>query len=213
MKKHKNVTFAERLAGTAGKLSTTEANVASFFRDNREEVLVASAVELARKIGTSDATVIRSAQALGFSGLDELRRQLAADLRMSLSHAARLTRTPDSVGNEGVSPLGLAVNIHIQSLERLQRQSRGLRARSASLCLGSARLARLQIILSFSFDALVLRQHALSTRESCSPTACIACARAMFSSCLPTRTFIGNSMHCFGAPVISGYRLLSLPTR
>jgi DNA-binding MurR/RpiR family transcriptional regulator len=120
MKKHKNVTFAERLAGTAGKLSTTEANVASFFRDNREEVLVASAVELARKIGTSDATVIRSAQALGFSGLDELRRQLAADLRMSLSHAARLTRTPDSVGNEGVSPLGLAVNIHIQSLERLQ---------------------------------------------------------------------------------------------
>ena len=120
MKKHESVTFAQRLAGAAGKLSAGEADVAKFFRDNREEVLVASAVELAEKIGTSDATVIRAAKALGFTGLDELRRQLAAELRISLSPAARLARTLGSVRN--ASPLGLTVNVHLEALERLQNE-------------------------------------------------------------------------------------------
>jgi DNA-binding MurR/RpiR family transcriptional regulator len=120
MKKHESVTFAQRLIGAAGKLSAGEADVANFFRDNREEVLVASAVELAAKIGTSDATVIRAAKALGFSGLDELRRQLAAELRMSLSPAARLARTLGSVRN--ASPLALTVNVHLEALEQLQNE-------------------------------------------------------------------------------------------
>jgi DNA-binding MurR/RpiR family transcriptional regulator len=120
MKKHESVKFAQRLAGAAGKLSTSEADVANFFSDNREEVLVASAAELAQKIGTSDATVIRATKALGFAGLDELRRQLAAELRASLSPAARLTRTLGSVRN--TSPLGLTVDAHIEALERLQNE-------------------------------------------------------------------------------------------
>ena len=120
MKKRESVTFAQRLIGAAGKLSAGEADVANFFRDNREEVLVASAVELAEKIGTSDATVIRAAKALGFTGLDELRRQLAAELRMSLSPAARLARTLGSVRN--ASPLALTVNVHLEALERLQNE-------------------------------------------------------------------------------------------
>ena len=117
----KAATFAQRLAVAAGKLSATEADVANFFRDNREEVLVASAVELAEKIGTSDATVIRTAKALGFSGLDELRRLLVAELRASLSPAARLTRTLGSV-QEGATPLSLTVKVHLQALERLQAE-------------------------------------------------------------------------------------------
>jgi DNA-binding MurR/RpiR family transcriptional regulator len=114
-------TFARRLADAAGNLSATEADVANFFRDNREEVLVASAVELAQKIGTSDASVIRTAKALGFSGLDELRHLLAAELRASMSPAARLTRTLGSV-QEGATPLGLTVQVHLQALERLQAE-------------------------------------------------------------------------------------------
>jgi DNA-binding MurR/RpiR family transcriptional regulator len=122
MKKPENKTFGERLAQAAGRLSTAETDVANYFRDNREEVLVASAVELAQKIGTSDATVIRSAKALGYAGLHQLRRQLAAELRVDLSPAARLTRTLGSARNEGATPLGLTVDIHIQALERLQSE-------------------------------------------------------------------------------------------
>src|SRR3954469_18049889 len=86
-------TFADRAAATMHQLSAAERTVVQFFRQNREEVLVASAATLAAKIGTSDATVIRTAQALGYSGLDDLRRQLADELRVSLSPAARMART------------------------------------------------------------------------------------------------------------------------
>jgi len=113
--------FADRAAASSNKLRAAERQVLEFFEKNREEVLVASAAELARKIGTSDATVIRTAKALGFAGLDALRRQLAAELRVSLSPAARLTRTLGSVRNNSASAMGLSVDIHIQSLERLHR--------------------------------------------------------------------------------------------
>src|SRR5215813_1745565 len=118
MNAHRAVTFAERLATAAGKLSAAELAVANFIGTNREEVLLASALELGEKIGTSDATVIRTAKALGFAGLDPLRRQLAAELRASLSPAARLTRTLGDVSHASASPLALTVRSHIASLER-----------------------------------------------------------------------------------------------
>src|SRR4051794_31463361 len=84
--------FAGR-AAAAANLSAAEQAVVRFFEENREEVLVASAATLAAKIGTSDATVIRATRAIGYAGLDDLRRHLADELRLSLSPAARLTRT------------------------------------------------------------------------------------------------------------------------
>ena len=61
--------------------------MARFFQENREEVLIASAAALAEKTGTSDATVIRAAKALGFAGMTDLRRALAGELRQSVSPA------------------------------------------------------------------------------------------------------------------------------
>jgi DNA-binding MurR/RpiR family transcriptional regulator len=114
-------TFAERSAAPAQQLSFSEQVVIRFFLENREEVLVTSAAALAEKIGTSDATIIRASQALGYSGLDDLRRHLADELRLSLSPAARLTRTLGAVKNDIASGLGLIVDVHIQALEKLQR--------------------------------------------------------------------------------------------
>src|SRR5256885_17271783 len=90
--------FDERVIASLDGLSAAEAQVARFFRENREEVLVASAAALASRIGTSDATVVRAAKALGYAGLDELRRQLADELRQNLSPASRLARTLGEVG-------------------------------------------------------------------------------------------------------------------
>jgi len=114
-------TFADRAAAAAQQLSVSEQAVIRFFQENREEVLVASAAALAEKIGTSDATIIRATQVLGYSGLDDLRRHLADELRMSLSPAARLTRTLGAVKSDVTSSLGLMVDVHIQSLEKLRR--------------------------------------------------------------------------------------------
>ena len=83
--------------------------------------MIASAAALAAKAETSDATVVRAAKALGFSGLDDLRRALADELRSSLSPAERLTRTLGEVGDSLSAAFELTLDIHLQSLEGLRR--------------------------------------------------------------------------------------------
>ena len=114
-------TFDDRIAQRLGQMSPAEQRVARFFQENREEVLIASAAALAAKAETSDATVVRAAKALGFSGLDDLRRSLADELRSSLSPAERLTRTLGEVGDSLSAAFELTLDIHLQSLENLRR--------------------------------------------------------------------------------------------
>jgi DNA-binding MurR/RpiR family transcriptional regulator len=114
-------TFDDRIAQRYGQMSPAEQRVARFFQENREEVLIASAAALAAKAETSDATVVRAAKALGFSGLDDLRRTLADELRSSLSPAERLTRTLGEVGDSLSAAFELTLDIHLQSLESLRR--------------------------------------------------------------------------------------------
>jgi DNA-binding MurR/RpiR family transcriptional regulator len=116
----KRKAFADRAAAAIPRLSASERRVIKFFRENREEVLVLSAAALAMKIGTSDATVIRATQVLGYSGLDELRRHLADELRVSLSPAARIARTLGAVKNDIASTMDLIIDVHVQALERLR---------------------------------------------------------------------------------------------
>src|SRR5689334_6038396 len=63
----------ERLAARRDVLRPTEQRVADFFAQHREEVAFLSATEIAKRLVTSDATVVRTAQALGYSGLQELK--------------------------------------------------------------------------------------------------------------------------------------------
>jgi len=103
------------------QLSPAERDVTRFFQANREEVLVGSASSLASKIGTSDATVVRTVQALGYPGLTELRRLLADEIRSDLSPASRLERTLWTVGNALEAALQSTLAIHSQALEELRR--------------------------------------------------------------------------------------------
>ncbi len=102
-------------------MSPAEQRVARFFQDNREEVLIASAAALAAKAQTSDATVVRATKALGFSGLEDLRRTLADELRGSLSPAERLTRTLGEIGSSLSAAFEMTLAIHLRSLESLRR--------------------------------------------------------------------------------------------
>jgi DNA-binding MurR/RpiR family transcriptional regulator len=112
--------FAELVADAAA-LSPAERRVARYFLHNREEVLVASASVLAEKTKTSDATVVRTAKALGFSGLDELRRALADEIRSALSPAERLSRTLGAVGDSLPAAFALALDIQGHAIEGLRR--------------------------------------------------------------------------------------------
>ncbi|HVC51570.1 MAG TPA: MurR/RpiR family transcriptional regulator [Stellaceae bacterium] len=114
-------TFDARVAERFGQMSPAEQRVARYFQENREEVLIASAAALAAKAETSDATVVRATRALGFSGLEELRRTLAGELRRSLSPAARLSRTLGDVGGNLFAAFERTMELHLRSLESLRR--------------------------------------------------------------------------------------------
>ncbi len=114
-------TFNDRLNACADRIRPAERRVARFFQENREEVLIASACALARQAGTSDATVVRTAKALGFSGMEELRRTLARELRENLSPAGRMVKTLSQVGDDPGSALDVTLDIHRTSLEGLRR--------------------------------------------------------------------------------------------
>ncbi|HEX9791945.1 MAG TPA: MurR/RpiR family transcriptional regulator [Kiloniellales bacterium] len=113
--------FDDRLNICLDAIRPAERRVAQFFQANREEVLIASASALARQTGTSDATVIRTAKALGFAGMEDLRRTLAQELRGNLTPAGRMARTLRSVGDDLESALSMTLNIHQESLEALGR--------------------------------------------------------------------------------------------
>lgn len=113
--------FEERLADRFDALRPSEQRVASFFQDHSEDVLLSSATALAEKTATSDATVVRTAKALGFSGLNELKQVLAAELRQKLTPADRMERMLGAVGDDLAKAFGLTMEIHAQSLQSLRR--------------------------------------------------------------------------------------------
>ena len=114
------LSFERRLAGKSSELRPAEARVARYMQNHPEEALLASAATLAQKTETSDATVIRTARALGYEGLDELRREIAAQLRTDHSPAARLTRTLSDAGGDVEVAFANTIETHIASLEALR---------------------------------------------------------------------------------------------
>ena len=69
--------LAARLKDVAQSLPPGMRRVAKFISDNHALSLGASAAILASRTGTSDATVVRTVQAMGFAGMADLKRVLA----------------------------------------------------------------------------------------------------------------------------------------
>lgn len=111
----------QRIADKWGALRPTEQRVAEFLRNNRHEALLGSASALAEKIGTSDATVIRTTKALGYESLDAMRRAVAAEDAPTLTPAARLSRTLAEIGDDVGAAFAATLDIHAQALERLRQ--------------------------------------------------------------------------------------------
>lgn len=109
-----------RLQAPSVDLSPSERKVAHYIAAHREEALVSSAAELATKLETSDATVVRTAKALGYSGLNALRRGLADELKHDLSPADRVTRTLDDVKGNLHKAFEATLDIHLGSLAAIR---------------------------------------------------------------------------------------------
>lgn len=68
--------FGDRLRSRAHQLTPRLLLVARYINENREAVMEQTAMEIATLLKTSDATVVRAIQALGFGGLRDLKQTL-----------------------------------------------------------------------------------------------------------------------------------------
>ena len=111
--------FADRLREKQQGLSRTMSRVVRYIEQNRVAVLASSAAEIARRTRTSDATVIRTVQALGFAGLAEMRQELITDLQRS-SPAEGMSRTLKETGESADRAIELVLDTHTKGLDQLR---------------------------------------------------------------------------------------------
>lgn len=111
-----DISLDERIEAALVSLPPAEQKMASFFRTQKEAVLLNSAAEIAEKAGTSDATVVRTARSLGFDGLSSLREAILADLTGG-GPEGRLKRTLEDLSEDPDGALGHVLKAHRESLD------------------------------------------------------------------------------------------------
>lgn len=132
--------FGDRLGAALSSLSPAARRVARFLGENRALALALSAAELAGRTGTSDATVVRTVQALGFTGLPELKRALAEALAAGPSDPATAMRdTLAEAGSNAVAAVDLAIERQREAVEALATPEARATLRAAVAALHPAR--------------------------------------------------------------------------
>jgi DNA-binding MurR/RpiR family transcriptional regulator len=127
----------ERVAAHGDGLSPKERAVATFLGDHREEAAFLPAAEIAQRLGTSDATVVRAVKALGYAGIPELKRELIDVLRARATPASRLGSSLEDVGED---PLGHAIDLELELLESARSIDRAAFGRAVDLLAGAERV-------------------------------------------------------------------------
>lgn len=120
-KTQKHHSFDDHVLGLMETLAPAEQRIARFFVDQKQAALLNSAAQIAQLAGTSDATVVRTARALGFESLSTLRATLLAELTGTPSPGARLERTLAETGSQASNALRHVIDMHEQAL-RVMRQ-------------------------------------------------------------------------------------------
>ena len=111
-------TYAERVAERGAELAPAERRVTELLLDLGPEATLLSAAALAEQLGTSDATVVRTAKSLGYSGLAALRRALAA-YGDNPPLGERLRRTLEQTPGDEL--FASAIRNHLSALDNLSR--------------------------------------------------------------------------------------------
>ena len=81
-------TLISRIEGMSNQFTKTDWKIVQYIKKNTARFIELSAQDLAKEIGTSDASIIRFAQKVGFSGLNELKYNMQKELdkQTSSSH-------------------------------------------------------------------------------------------------------------------------------
>ncbi|WP_263065052.1 MurR/RpiR family transcriptional regulator [Dickeya dadantii] len=143
--------FTERFRAQKDQLSARLFVVAQYIDQNRAAVLNQTAIEIATETDTSDATVIRAIQALGFSGLRDLKNVLRAAVGETLSSPARMATTVSELSPDINASIDFVVDSYRLTCDLLLSQ----RNRDA-IALASSLLAPAERIAIFGIGASAL---------------------------------------------------------
>jgi DNA-binding MurR/RpiR family transcriptional regulator len=88
-----NQSFSKRVEEKYPKLTPSQTALSRFIIENHEEVPFLSAAKLARRVGTSNATVTRFCTALGYAGYAEFQKDRQRWLQMKLNPSQQLAQT------------------------------------------------------------------------------------------------------------------------
>lgn len=88
-----NQSFSKRVEQKYPKLTPSQTALSRYIIENNEEVPFLSAADLARRVGTSNATVTRFCTALGYAGYAEFQKDMQRWLQMKLNPSQQLAQT------------------------------------------------------------------------------------------------------------------------
>ncbi|MCX8995537.1 MurR/RpiR family transcriptional regulator [Rhizobiaceae bacterium BDR2-2] len=131
--------YGERLRKRRASLSPSLLTVADYIDGHRHAVLGKSALEIARETGTSDATVIRAIQMLGFDGLIDLKDTLEAYLGQTDSPSEKMAATTGTLVDDVDSCLDFVLEDQANALAALSSPDNRRNMAQAVSLLASAR--------------------------------------------------------------------------
>ncbi|HWD06074.1 MAG TPA: MurR/RpiR family transcriptional regulator [Amycolatopsis sp.] len=117
--------LSTRVAERFTELSPAEQRVAEYLARRQQAILLSTAGDLGTLSGTSDATVVRTVKALGYSGLPELKREVGERVVGGTNPATRLRERLEHTGGD---PDALLDQVLTESVERLTETRRLLGA-------------------------------------------------------------------------------------
>lgn len=111
--------FNDRLVKRRDRLTPGALSVAEFIDANKHGILGLSAREIGIETNTSDATVIRTIQTLGFAGLRDLKDTLASWLGRVDSPVEKMAVTSQTLGSDADAAIEFTIQSQRAALEAL----------------------------------------------------------------------------------------------
>ncbi len=137
--KNRTDVLAERLRAREKQLSPRLLAVARYLDQQRETVLESTAMEIALANQTSDATVIRAIQALGFSGLRDLKETLKVWFGPAMTSEDKMVTTVSEVTSDVSSAIDFVLSGHRHACEVLSQPQNRVAVADAVTLLSEAR--------------------------------------------------------------------------
>lgn len=115
--------FDQAVTAVFPSLAPAEQRLARYFVDNKAKVVLNSAAQIAEAAESSDATVVRTAKALGYESLSAMREKILADISGSPSPDGRLARSLQSSGTGPTAALAHVIEVQRSALDVLSLPS------------------------------------------------------------------------------------------